>query len=55
MRGYNADGRIEAAELSERGKPEATIRELFANARVQFVHVRNPAWGCYDFRVEREP
>jgi len=54
MRGYNADGRIETAELSERGNPEATIGKLFANARVQFVHVRNPAWGCYDFRVERE-
>ncbi len=54
MRGYNSDGRIETATLSESGHPEAAIRELFANVRVQFIHVRNPAWGCYDFRVERE-
>ena len=54
MRGYNEGGTIEAAELSEAGRPEATLERLFANERVRFVHVRNPAWGCYDFQVERD-
>lgn len=53
MRGYNTEGTIETAELSEAGNPEGTIERLFSNKRVQFIHVRNPAWGCYDFRIDR--
>lgn len=53
MRGYNAEGTIETAELSEAGNPEATIERLFSNERVRFIHARNPAWGCYDFRIDR--
>lgn len=53
MRGYNGDHRIESAELSAAGAPEASISRLFANDRVRFIHVRNPAWGCYDFQVDR--
>lgn len=54
MRAYNAQGTIETAALSEAGKPEATIERLLSNERVSFIHVRNPAWGCYDFRIDRE-
>jgi Protein of unknown function (DUF1203) len=53
MRGYNAEGTIETAALSEAGNPEATIERLLSNERVSFIHVRNPAWGCYDFRIDR--
>jgi Protein of unknown function (DUF1203) len=53
MRGYNIEGTIETAELSVAGNPEASIERLFSNERVRFVHVRNPAWGCYDFRIDR--
>jgi len=53
MRGYNDQGTIETAELSEAGNPEATIERLFSNERVSFIHARNPAWGCYDFRIDR--
>ena len=53
MRGYNAEGTIETAELSDAGNPEATIERLFSNERLSFIHVRNPAWGCYDFRIDR--
>ena len=53
MRGYNAEGTIETAELSEAGNPESAIERLFSNERVSFIHVRNPAWGCYDFRIDR--
>jgi Protein of unknown function (DUF1203) len=53
MRAYNDGGRIEAAQLSAPGRPEHSIARLFANERVCFIHVRNPAWGCYDFRVDR--
>jgi Protein of unknown function (DUF1203) len=53
MRGYNEHGTIETAELSVPGEPEASLERLLANERVRFVHVRNPAWGCYDFQVDR--
>lgn len=53
MRAYNDDGTIENAELSIAGEPEASLERLFGDDRVRFVHVRNPAWGCYDFRVDR--
>lgn len=53
LRGYNNEGTIEEALLSEAGDPESSLDTLFANERVRFVHVRNPAWGCYDFQVER--
>jgi len=53
MRGYNREGTIERAELSTPGDPEASLARLFAVTLVCFVHVRNPAWGCYDFQVDR--
>ena len=54
MRGYNERGTIETAELSTPGDPEASIARLFGDERVRFIHVRNPAWGCYDFQVDRD-
>lgn len=54
MRGYNAAGTIETAELSAAGEPEHSIERLFSNQRVRFIHVRNPAWGCFDFQIDRE-
>lgn len=54
VRGYNTRGTIEAAELSTPGDPEASIARLFADERVRFIHVRNPAWGCFDFQVDRD-
>ncbi|MDQ6767125.1 MAG: DUF1203 domain-containing protein [Candidatus Eremiobacteraeota bacterium] len=53
MRGYNEGGTIETAELSAAGDPDATLERLLSDERVRFVHVRNPAWGCYDFQVDR--
>lgn len=53
MRGYNDRGTIEDAQLSQAGDPETTIDALFADERVRFIHVRNPAWGCFHFRVDR--
>lgn len=35
------------------GAIQRALTELFSDERVAFVHVRNPAWGCYDFRIER--
>ncbi len=41
------------AEVSQPGCASQGLTRLFAAERVQFVHARNQAWGCYDFRIDR--
>lgn len=57
-----AYGRTERGSLSivdaqvSTPEPDAARRaleRLFSNVDTSFVHVRSPAWGCYDFRIER--
>jgi hypothetical protein len=59
LRSYGSTDRgalsIVDAVVAAPGDAEGALGHLFADERVQFVHVRNPAWGCYDFRVERSP
>lgn len=47
-RGWIVDGVVATPEARE-----AALARLFALDGVRFVHVRNPGWGCYDFRIER--
>lgn len=53
FRAYNTRGRIHDAAVAAGATAEETLERLFASEDVAFVHVRNPAWGCYDFMVER--
>jgi Protein of unknown function (DUF1203) len=57
LRAYGSTPRgalsIVEAFVAEPGSADATLNDLFADERVEFVHARNPAWGCYDFCVER--
>jgi hypothetical protein len=53
FRAYDARGRIYAATIADGVEAEATLARLFAPRNVAVVHLRNPAWGCFDFRVER--
>ena len=53
FRAYDAQGEIYAAELAEGVDAEQTLARQFADPAVAWVHVRNPAWGCFDFAVER--
>ena len=39
--------------LGERLDGEGALEEIFASAKVQYVHVRSTTAGCYLFRVER--
>jgi hypothetical protein len=55
LRAYDDRGRITDAEVAAPGASEATLARMFEDERVRFVHVRNPAWGCYSFAVERSP
>lgn len=53
LRAYDAEGRIRDAEVAPPGGSGVALDRLFVDERVLFVHVRNPAWGCYDVRVDR--
>jgi hypothetical protein len=53
FRAYDDRGTIHDAALADGVDAEQTLARLFANASVAQVHVRNPAWGCFDFAVER--
>ena len=53
FRAYDAGGAIHDATLADGVDAEGTLARQFADAAVARVHVRNPAWGCFDFAVER--
>jgi hypothetical protein len=57
LRSYGSTGRgsfsIVDATVAEPGNAVPELERLFADPNVDVVHARNPAWGCYDFRVER--
>lgn len=53
FRAYDTRGAIHDATLADGVDAERVLERLFASDDVEVVHVRNPAWGCYDFRVVR--
>jgi hypothetical protein len=53
LRAYDDRRHIAAAEVAAPGAAVAAITRMLADERVRSVHVRNPAWGCFSFAVER--
>jgi hypothetical protein len=53
VRAYDAAGLMVDAEVTEGTRLEAELERLFADARVDFVHVHNARPGCFAVRVER--
>jgi hypothetical protein len=53
FRAYDSRGEIHDATLATGTSAEETLSRLFADPAVEAVHVRNPAWGCFDFAVLR--
>ncbi|HYZ16311.1 MAG TPA: DUF1203 domain-containing protein [Candidatus Acidoferrum sp.] len=53
FRAYDGQGEIDDATVADGADAETVLQRLFARDDVAEVHVRNPAWGCYDFRVVR--
>jgi len=53
LRAYDANGSIHDATLAAGTDADDMLARLFADPAVAFAHVRNPAWGCFDFAVER--
>ncbi|MBV8581979.1 MAG: DUF1203 domain-containing protein [Candidatus Eremiobacteraeota bacterium] len=53
LRAYNHAGHIHDTILAPGETAEETLERFFTDPDVATVHVRNPAWGCFDFAVVR--
>ncbi|MEP7130363.1 MAG: DUF1203 domain-containing protein [Sphingomicrobium sp.] len=53
LRGFDADGMMADAILTQRGEADAGIRELFENPEIQTIHAHNATRGCFSAKIER--
>jgi hypothetical protein len=53
LRAYGRERAIHAALVAEPEEIDAALRELLADAEVEFVHARNVAHGCWMLTVSR--
>jgi hypothetical protein len=53
LRGFDADGMMAEAILTQPGQADAGIRKLFANPEIQTIHAHNATRGCFSAKIER--
>ena len=53
LRGFDADGMMADAILTQPGDADAGIRRLFANPAISTIHAHNATRGCFAARIER--
>jgi Protein of unknown function (DUF1203) len=53
LRGFDKDGMMADAALTQPGEADAGIRQLFDNPRVESIHAHNATRGCFSARIER--
>ena len=53
LRGFDADGMMADAILTEPGEAEAGIRKLFDNPEIRTIHAHNATRGCFAAKIER--
>lgn len=53
IRGYDAGAMMVSAEVVEGSDLEESIRRLFGDESVSYLHIHNARPGCYNCRVER--
>ena len=53
LRGFDKDGMMAEALLTQPGDADAGIRKLFANPEVETIHAHNATRGCFSARIER--
>jgi hypothetical protein len=53
LRGFDRDGMMEEAILTQPGEADAGIRKLFENPAIQTIHAHNAARGCFSAKIER--
>ena len=53
MRGFDKDGMMAEAILTQPGEAEDGIRRLFANPQIETIHAHNATRGCFSAKIER--
>ena len=53
LRGFDADGMMADAVLTQPGEADAGIRKLFDNPAIETIHAHNAGRGCFAAKIER--
>jgi len=53
LRGFDAEGMMANALITQPGEADAGIRKLFDNPEIDTIHAHNAARGCFAARIER--
>jgi hypothetical protein len=53
IRGYDAAAMMVSAEVVNGSDIEESIRRMFAEETVSYLHIHNARPGCYNCQVER--
>lgn len=53
LRGFDNDGMMAEAILTQPGEADAGIRKLFANPEIETIHAHNATRGCFSAKIER--
>ena len=53
LRGFDNEGMMVEATLTQPGEADAGIRTLFENPAIQTIHAHNATRGCFSARIER--
>ena len=53
LRGFDRDGMMAAAILTQPGEADEGIRKLFSNPEIETIHAHNATRGCFSAKIER--
>lgn len=53
LRGFDAEGMMVDAILTQAGETDAGIRKLFENPAIATIHAHNAARGCFAAKIQR--
>ena len=53
LRGFDRDGMMADAILTQPGEADDGIRRLFANPQIAAIHAHNATRGCFSAKIER--
>ena len=53
LRGFDVNGMMADALITQPGEADAGIRKLFENPEIATIHAHNAARGCFSAKIER--
>src|SRR5438094_374494 len=53
LRGFDRDGMMADAIITQPGEADAGIRKLFENPAIETIHAHNATRGCFSAKIER--